>query len=281
MAIFQTEQLHKPHKIYYQAYQTNLLTINYLLIMLIKSTNLTNTRLMDFYQVMSITAGFVQKEDVTGLNLKTYTDDFSAAFVSFDKALKQAQKTGYTELIIEADDERDNILAGMLGSLRAMLRFPDKDVADAAAKLILVTDKYGSGVARLPQREETAVLTNLVEDLRNTENAPLLQKVGLTAWVDKLDLSNKAFDDLYTHRTEKEAEFITGLTRTERSNMQTAFEKLCRAIDSNGFINGDTNYKPLADKINTEVAKVQQSSKARATSKKKTNTADSTPKTEQ
>jgi len=146
-----------------------------------------------------------------------------------------------------------------------LVYFPDTTIVAAAAQLLIVIDKYGSGIARLPQREETATLTNMVTDLRNADNAPLLQTTNLTAWVDKLDEANRTFDDLYSHRTEKESEFITGLTRTERANMQATFEKLVQAIEAYSFINGEAAYKPLAEKINTEVANVQQAAKARAT----------------
>lgn len=238
--------------------------------MLIKSTNLQNARLMDFYQVMSITADFLHKEDLPALKLTEVSNEFFITFEVFDKAMKQAMKTGYTDQIIAADDARDAILTGFLGALRSMLYFPDKAISAAAAQLMTVVDKYGSGIQRLPQREETAVITNLLQDLRNTENAPHVQATSLTMWIDKLDEANKTFDSLYTHRTEKEAEFIIGLTRTERANMQAVFEKLCRSIEAYGFIEGEEKYKPLADKINVEVTNVQQATKARATMAKNT-----------
>ena len=127
-----------------------------------------------------------------------------------------------------------------------------------------IIEKYGTGIQRLPQREETAVITNLMQDLR-ANSADIQSITGLITWVDKLDEANKAFDALYNSRTEKEAEFIVGLTRTERAAMQTDFENLCRGIDAYAFINGEENYKPLANKINTEIANVQQAIKARAT----------------
>jgi hypothetical protein len=242
--------------------------------MLIKSTNLANARLMDFYQVMSLIDGFLKAEDVAALQLAATKQEFETAFGRLDASLKQAMKTGYTDAVIAADDDRDSILTGFLGSLRSTVYFPDKAIADAAAQLLVVTDKYGSGIARLPQREETAAITNMVADLRSAENAPRLQTANLTVWVDKLNEANLAFDALYSHRTEKEAEFIGGLTRTERANMQTAFEKLVQAIEAYAFINGEAAYKPLAEKINTEVANVQTSAKARTTlaanAKKKT-----------
>jgi hypothetical protein len=233
--------------------------------MLIKSINLANARLMDFYQAMSLTSGFLQKEDTAALNLADAANGFTASFAALDTAVKQAQKTGYTDAIIAADDKRDNILIGFTGVLNGYTRFPEPELANAATQLLAVTDKYGPGVARLPQREETAVLTNLVGDLRNEVNAPLLQTVGVAVWVDKLDEANLAFGELYANRTEKEAAYITGLTRTERANTQAAFEKLAQAIEAWAFINGEAAYKPLADKINQAVADVQQAARARAT----------------
>ena len=79
--------------------------------MLIKSINLRNARLMDFYQVMSLVIGFLKSEDLAALNLAQEAGDFKTVFEIFDKALKQAQKSGYTDSIIAADDNRDSIVA--------------------------------------------------------------------------------------------------------------------------------------------------------------------------
>ena len=217
---------------------------------------------------MSLTAGYVAKENLAVLKLLQVNTEFAAAFLSFEKSIKQAEKTGVTEILIPADDHRDNIYTGFTGAARSMLRFPDAEVAQSAAHILNITDKYGDGVARLPQREESAVLTNMVDELQNAENAVLLEKTGLTLWVQKLKEANIAFDELYSSRTEKEAEFIAGLTRTERANMQLAFEKLTQAIEAYAFIDGEAAYKPLADKINAEIANVKQATKARATMNK-------------
>jgi|GEM_PF-1009725 len=216
--------------------------------MMIVSTNLANARLMDFYQVMSLTAGYLEKEDLGKLMLTAYQAEFKKSFDSLDASMKQAMKTGYTNALIAADDARDDLFTGFVGFLRSMTRFPDKAMIGAAEKLLLVVEKYGYGLARFPQREETAAITNLVQDLRNAENTPLVETIGAKVWTDKLDESNRAFDDLYSHRSEKDAQFITGLTRTERVNMQAAFDKLAQAINSLAFINGEAAYKALADK---------------------------------
>ena len=222
-------------------------------------------RFMDFYQVMSLVISFLSKEDLVALNLAQEAGEFQTVFDVFDKALKQAQKTGITTNLIAADDKRDNIYIGFTATARSLTRFPDAELAECATKILLITDKYGSDVARLPQREETAALKNIITELKSVENAALLQKTGLTMWVDKLEEANTAFDNLYVNRNEKESEYVNGLTRTERDNLQIAFDKLVRAIEANAYLKGEAAYKPLADKINTEVANVQQAAKSRAT----------------
>ncbi len=233
--------------------------------MLIKRTKLSKARLMDFYQIMSIIADFLKKEDLTKLKLTLNVEEFLAVFNLLDKAMKQAIKTGYTDPVIAADDARDAVLTGFFLTLKGIMYFPDENIRIAATAITNITDKYGSNIARLPQREETAGITNMTDELTSSINAPHLEVTSLKKWIDKLIELNRAFDTLYTSRTEKEAEFIVGLTRTQRSNMQAAFDKLCLAIESYAFINDSADYKPLADKINAELANVQQATKARAT----------------
>jgi hypothetical protein len=136
---------------------------------------------------------------------------------------------------------------------------------------LLITDKYGSDIIRLPQREETGVLKSIIAELKMPENMTLLQKTGLSLWLIKLEEANNAFESLYLSRSEKESEYINGLARSERDNMQAAFNKLVRAIEANAYLKGEEQYKPLAEKINTVIANAQQTVKTRATQNKKKN----------
>ncbi|PID87803.1 MAG: hypothetical protein CSB06_03310 [Bacteroidia bacterium] len=231
--------------------------------MLIKSTNLRSARLMDFFQVMSDIRSFLGEEEVEQLGLLAYVHDFEASLFSLDKALLQAQKTGYTKKIAETDSLRNSVFTGFIGSVRSMKYFPDKGIADAAGRILNAIKKYGSGIQRLPQREETATLFNLLQDLREESLHADLKKTGLNIWVGRLESANRNFDELYMARTRKESEFIVGLTRSERDKMQNAFDRLCKAIDSLAFLQDEADYKRLADKINMEVEKVQKAIKAR------------------
>ncbi len=235
---------------------------------LIKSTNLKNAHLMDFFEVMSIVATFLEKENLETLKLTTVVAEFTKSLELLEKALTQARKTGITESLLEADNLRDNIFTGFTNVLRGMTYFSDVIISEAAVAITDVVKKYGKGVKRLPQREETAVLTNLIEDLKNDEYKEQVAVAGLTIWVEKLEQANVEFENLYTQRTEKEAQFVVGLAQMERENMQNAFVKLCRTIEAYAIIEGEEKYKPLGDKINAEVSNVQQAIKARKKNKK-------------
>lgn len=233
--------------------------------MLIKSMNLANIRLMDYFQVMTLINGYLAKEPQLLLKLKPQSDAFSTALSALELSFHQAQKSGYTDKIAAADDNRDNIFIGLNGMVQSMTRFPDKAIADAATAILLLIQKHGEGIIRLPQREETAVIASILSELKSAEMAPAVQLIGLTPWVDKLYDANTDFSNLYSNRTEKEAEFINGLTRAERQATQLAFEQLVRAIEAYAFIDGEAAYKSLADKINTEIGKAQQAGKSRST----------------
>ncbi len=230
---------------------------------LINSTNLKKAHLMDFFEVMNIVASFLKKEDIEALKLKSVTEEFTNGLDDLEKALTQARKTGITERLLEADHLRDNIFTGFNLVLKGMIYFPEEAIAQAAVTITNVLQKYGKGIKELPQREETAVLINQVQDLKSDDYKKQVEIIGLTTWVEKLEKANNTFEKLYTERTEKEAEFVVGLSRTERDNMQQIFEKLCHTIDAYAFLEGDAPYKSLAEKINTEVDNVQQAIKAR------------------
>ncbi len=244
---------------------------------LIQSTNLQRAHLMDFFEVMNIVASFLQKEDLEALKLTQVAGEFTQTLAVLEDALTQARKTGITESLLETDRLRDTIFIGLKTVLKGMSYFPENTISNAANNIQLVVEKYGKKIQELPQREETAVLINLTEDLKTNDYQQDVQTVGLTAWVyqqdvqvagltawvEKLEQANTQFEELYTQRTEKEAQFVVGLTKTERENMQEIFVKLCRTIEAYALIEGEEAYKPLADKINNEISKVQQAIKRR------------------
>lgn len=235
---------------------------------IIKSTYLQRVQIMDFFEVMNIIAVYVGKEDLETLKLKAVGTEFINAFHSFDKSVKQANKTVLTEKILKTDDIRDKILVGFKSVISGMILFPKEDVAEAATVISILVDKYGKNIQEMGQRNETGIIHNLIDDLKSDKHKQQVTVAKLDDWVVELEKANIDFENLYIQRSEEQSEFVVGLAKKERENLQNAFEKLCRNIEAYATIEGEAAYKPLANKINEEVQKAQQNVKARQTKNK-------------
>lgn len=77
---------------------------------------------------------------------------------------------------------------------------------DAARRIALVVDKYGSGVARLRYQQETGEIRSLVADLREDAAASAaMTALGVTDWLGEMDSANLAFDAAYVQRSQEMA----------------------------------------------------------------------------
>ncbi len=225
---------------------------------LIKSSYLQQAHLMDFAEVMSIVSSFLEKEDLTTLKLTEITNEFNQQLNKLEEGLVQSRKTGLTDNIVEADQQRDNLFIGFYSLIKGMTYFPNDSIAEMAEEVIIVIEKYDRHINRLAQREETAVLSNLIDDLKSEAYQQHINDLNLTPWVTAMEEANNRFQELYTQRTEEKAKFVVSLAKTERDQMQKIFTKLCEIINAYAIIEGEENYKSLADKINTEINNVKQ-----------------------
>lgn len=238
---------------------------------MIKSVNLKGMSHETFYQIMFLALALLSKENLEELKLSDVKAAFEKAFNAYDDAFKQARKTGLTDLKDEVDSERDDLVIGFYRSVDALLRFPDEQINAAARRIVDTIDKYGgTKIAYMPQGDETTAITNVLqeiseEDLNTTTSKP---------WFDKLTTKNNEFADIHVLKTEKEAEYITGLLADERKNMDTAFRHLCKTIDSLAYVFGEAPYQTLANNINQLVANAQQTLKQQTTARKNRKTTD-------
>lgn len=232
---------------------------------MIKSVNLKGVSHETYYQIMFLTIGFLSKENLEELKLSDVKAAFEKAFKAYDDAFKQARKTGLKELKDEIDILRDDLVLGFYHTLAALLRFSDDDINNAAKRLLDVMDKYGgTGIAYMPQGDETSAITNALQELSEED----LTATGTKLWAEQLQIENNRFADIHAQKTEKEAEYITGLLADERKKLDTQFRHLCKTIDSLAYIFGKEAYQILANNINQLVANTQQSMKQKASARK-------------
>ncbi len=229
---------------------------------MIKSVNLQRVTHEDFYQIMSLVIAFLKKENLEELKLTDLAAAFEKAFEALDKAFKQARKTGLVSLKDEIDVLRDDLVIGWAQTVLALLRFPDADIKAAAQRIANAFEKYGgSAIATLPQKDETAAVTNLLQDVDEKD----LVATDTKRWADRLRAENTRFAEVLAQKVEKDAEYIAGLLTDERKKTDTQFRQLCKGIDALAFLNGEAPYQNLANNINQLVADAQSAVKQKDT----------------
>lgn len=228
---------------------------------MIKSVYLRNVTNEDFFQIISLALAFLKKENLQELKLEDVVAALEKAFSALDDAFKQMRKTGLTQTKDEIDSVRDDLVIGFYQNVSSLFRFPDDELKQAAQRIVDIIDHYGgTSIAYLPQKDETTAITNMLQDITETD----LMATDTTRWAERLSSENSRFENVLAQKTEKEAQYIAGLLMDERKNTDTQFRHLCKTIDSLAFLFGEEPYKNIANYINQLVANAQQAVKQKA-----------------
>ncbi|MDR2887124.1 MAG: DUF6261 family protein, partial [Bacteroidales bacterium] len=89
-----------------------------------------------------------------------------------DTALNRIQKTPHTEKLEVADIRRDKAFSGLVTANRALLNHFWDEMRDTAGRLKIVFDTFGN-VAQKPMDDETAAITNLLQELKGPRQADI------------------------------------------------------------------------------------------------------------
>jgi len=223
---------------------------------MIKTSNLTKLKQLDLFQVIKNILSFLNVADLSILMLQKVADELQTAFEAFDKAIIQARKTGYTELLYELDAARDEVYRGFVALLKSFLSLPFPEKAAAAKALLAIIEKYPY-IPTLPLREETAAITNLLQDLDTPEAIVQINLLGMTDAVALIAAKNAEFETTYNQRTEKEALVEVEIGKKTRLALENAFRNVANAINGLEAAFGEEPYRTLSDQINREVARAQ------------------------
>lgn len=220
---------------------------------MITKFNLSQTRTMAFFQAMSDVKNFLEKENLETLKLNTVAEYFFQAFDAYDEAMKPARKSEYTAQIQELDLQRDTMLTGLGAHLRAFAYFPIEEQKQAAKRIQDLIEKYGKDIQSKPLQEETAIITNLLQDLATDAAIADLNSIGAKPWVDALKTSNTQLENLHHSRTEEQSTIEVGRTKATRAALADAFKTLVQTINAFALAFGKEPYANLANAINQVV----------------------------
>ena len=201
---------------------------------------------------------------------------------------KVSQISAETRLMQEKDGERDGLLTYIMGTIRNAQFLPDKDIVEAAIRIAAVVKPY-NGMQNEGFDRETADIRGLVADLKKTENAADIAKLGLTPMLTKLETTNQEFDDLYTKRMTSDTGAKLPLSSKIRPETDAIYDRVILILQWN-YLNGATPIDPeviatlaenlckLADRIDADYNRSLAQKKAAAKKKPKDPNAPKKPK---
>ena len=241
-------------------------------------------------QFHSLAYGLVKGADITKLGIP------NELMVEWDgnKSIetditKVSQISAETRLMQEKDGERDGLLTYIMGTIRNAQFLPDKDIVEAAIRIAAVVKPY-NGMQNEGFDRETADIRGLVADLKKTENAADIAKLGLTPMLTKLETTNQEFDDLYTKRMTSDTGAKLPLSSKIRPETDAIYDRVILILQWN-YLNGATPIDPeviatlaenlckLADRIDADYNRSLAQKRAAAKKKPKDPNAPKQPKT--
>ncbi|WP_251624129.1 DUF6261 family protein [Odoribacter lunatus] len=228
---------------------------------MITSTNLKALRNLEAFQVYSDVAAFLKQEETAKEfeePLKSVCDTFNARLQEYDVALLPERRSPQTAELAQLDARRDYILRSFIANLKLYVVSPDEEQSQAADVLLSLVEKYGKNIPGMPYRQETAAITNLLQDMAIKENEELVKKLFVEHWITSLRTANTQFEQTMLSRTDIASEATSEKSRTARAAVQTAFEKLCEMINALAVVKGEAAYSRIIDRINRLVREAQE-----------------------
>lgn len=198
----------------------------------ILKANLNNARNAEHYQFHSDVLSSFTEEMATAQKIESLRADYAALFLKEDTAFIQNRAYESTKEIEEKDRERDELFLYVKQTIDSNQYCPVADKKAAAQKLAFVLKPYRSANTK-PFAENTAQVTNFVNDMQNGENASLVTTLGLTDAVAQLKTANEAFNAVYIGRSgEKLTRASNEKMKTIRPKVDDAYRTLTSAINA-------------------------------------------------
>ncbi len=242
--------------------------------MSITRIKLNQLRNNEHFQFHTEVKGLIIDTNPAVIKLGNQFPAYVALYQDEDTALKRIVKNSFSDLRVDADLARDRTFSGLAAASSAALNHFDPTVAEAARRLKIVFDTYGN-VGRLPLNEETAAITNLLQELKG-KYAPEVQTAGLAAWVNQLEVDNKAYSDLVKSGRDEDAERTEIVVKEARALIDKTYRQLLGRVEALIVVEGEAAFAEFVRKLNLIVDKynlalAQRKGISEANAKKKTN----------
>jgi len=210
----------------------------------IKLDHLTNGAFHELCRLVLTTI-----DGVKDTPLSVFIDNLQYSFKDFDNLMKQHYASAHSRTLATLDTLRDRDFRFFRALLNYALRSKKSEVAAAANIIDVIFRGYGD-VAKMSYPDETANMTNLIRDLRETTVFAQLQSVSFAEDVlDDMEEHNNDFRTTYEERSDESMTIITGGTFEARKRVTMALRDLVKGFELTLFLGGSVEAREAAKKI--------------------------------
>ncbi len=175
------------------------------LTIMINNTAFSRFRVAEFTQLLANTLKIIESNDPNALKITAQTAALITAAANLDEEYKKQKSSSITAKLVELDERRDNAVTGILRVVSGFELHYESLKRDAARRIGLVVNKYGTGMARLRYQQETGEIRSMLGDLKDPAVAIAVSELGLDAWLEELKEANQEFDAAYVQRSQEMA----------------------------------------------------------------------------
>ena len=176
---------------------------------------------------------FKELVELTGaktLDIEKDFSDYLPFYVQEEEALNLVRKSATTDQIEFADKDRDDLINGLAGTVKYLLKHFDQEKRAAAARYKIVLDAYGD-IANKPYDDETAAIHKLVLESKGPYAADVAT-LAIADWMGALETKNQFFQSLKDDRNSEEAQKTMKRMKTVRIDIDAAYKLIVKRINA-------------------------------------------------
>lgn len=179
------------------------------------------------------------------------------AFDIYDIEIVQERQHD-NKLLLDVEEECNYAILTLYKMARSYKNYkysPQKE--EASKELLKIFRYYGSGreISRQSQTTKAAILINLLQDLAKDLPKQHIATLNLTDAVVALQTNTQIFDRELHARSRFKAEFVPGVAKNARLDVQQEFMEMVALINALAIVEGEEKYATLKLFLNTLVQK--------------------------
>lgn len=196
----------------------------------------------------------VEKTNTEELDFMVLLNNAKTTFSKFDSALKRDYVDPFTQVLIAADQKRDDRFIGFKAYLTACKYRKDESWHTASEELERLIDRYGNDLYKMSFAEESAALGNLISDLQTDPFKKAVQTIQAEDWQNEMIEEDQAYKTLSQEQNES-SNTNTNTIGDSRKPAIRAIRSLLSMIDLQEQATGNPILRNLIEQLNNHISK--------------------------